>query len=186
MADVFIQNIADIELEKIYGELSEQRKQKINNIKNQNQKLLSAAAELALNKAVKAWFPDTSIPINYKYDENGKPYLCDKNAYISLSHSGELAVCVISEREVGVDIQEIKKVKQGISERFFSEKDIKYINNSPDKNRAFFEVWVKNEARVKLTGKGISGGLKSNNDNYKYTLQSLNDDRYLVCICEKC
>ena len=185
MADIFIQSIADIEFEKIYGELSELRRQKIDNIKNEEQKLLSAAAELALNKAVKAWFPDMQLPVDYKYDENGKPYLCDERAYISLSHSGELAVCAISKNRVGVDVQEVKTVKQGLAERFFSEKDIAYINSARDKKKAFFEVWVKNEARVKLTGNGISGGLKSDNDSYKYTFQSLDGDKYLICVCEE-
>ena len=185
MADIFIQSIADIEREKVYGERSEQRKRKIDKISNEKSRLLSAAAELALNKAVKAWFPDTKIPVDYAYAANGKPYLRDGRAHISLSHSGEFAVCAISEHEVGVDIQEIKKAKEGIAERFFSKSDIEYINNSPDKNKAFFEVWVRNEARVKLTGEGISGGFGKDCGEYKYTLRTWDNERYLICVCEK-
>lgn len=189
MSEVFIQSVEGIDLDYVWNELSDIRKAKIKRLKNKKQALLSAAAELALNKAVRKWFPDSHIPVNYAYTKTGKPYLTELDAYISLSHSGELAVCAISENEIGVDIQNIDQMDIKIAKRFFSNEENDYIYNSVDSNKAFFEIWVKKEARVKLTGEGIGGGFAASREDkpneYDYNMISLPFENYLICICER-
>lgn len=41
---------------------------------------------------------------NVYYNEYGKPYL-DNGLYFNISHSKNVIVCVISDREVGIDIE---------------------------------------------------------------------------------
>ena len=40
-----------------------------------------------------------------KYGEYGKPYLASGDLFFNLSHCGDMVVCAVCDREVGVDIQ---------------------------------------------------------------------------------
>ena len=189
MAEVFIRSIDELDIDSVWDQLSDMRKEKIKRLKNKKQALLSAAAELALSDAIRKWFPNSELPVKYTYDENGKPYLTELNAYISLSHSGRLAVCAISENEIGVDIQTVRRADMRVARRFFSEEENELIRGASDKDRAFFEIWVKKEAYVKLTGEGISGGFAvSNRDKtreYGYDIRYIEAENSLLCTCER-
>lgn len=79
--------------------------------------------------------------------ELGKPYFTDcPDMYFNLSHSGDYVVCVISDEEVGVDIQKWKEpVKESLIKRVLHEKEQGF----------FFDIWAAKEAYSKCTGQGL-------------------------------
>ncbi len=95
-----------------------------------------------------------------KTKEKGKPYFENVPVHFSISHSGQMWICLMAEFEVGADIQEEKDVKApDIAGRFFTGDEADYINlRGAD---AFFDIWVRKEAYIKYTGNGISEGLDS-------------------------
>ena len=103
------------------------------------------------------------LPLEYTYGENGKPYLKNYPYYFNLSHSGKYIFCVISESEVGVDIQQTKPlINNRIAERFFTEAEKRQLEEctSPqEKERLFYRFWTEKEAYGKLTGEGIASVL---------------------------
>ena len=97
-------------------------------------------------------------------DDNGKLYLPEvDNFFFSLSHSGEYAACVVCDVPVGVDIQKKRMTKANIAKRFFQIKESDKIEKQPPEKRddMFFRYWTGKESYLKLTGKGILGGLDS-------------------------
>lgn len=87
--------------------------------------------------------------------ENNK---CNDKLYYNISHSGQYAVVVISDKRVGIDI-ECKDDKDFIvTKRMFCEEEISYIGDSQDR---FRQIWTIKEAFLKCTGKGISVPLNS-------------------------
>lgn len=102
---------------------------------------------------------EAPIPIDYNYDIYGKPDFADANWHFNLSHSGEYVCLVTDESPVGVDIQQMRPLKNyHLAERFFSEKELikieSYINIT-EKVECFYDIWVKKESYAKLTGEGI-------------------------------
>ncbi|MDO4757574.1 MAG: 4'-phosphopantetheinyl transferase superfamily protein [Parabacteroides sp.] len=94
--------------------------------------------------------------------EHGKPYVHGKSAiYYNISHSGDYIVCALSNREVGVDIQQMGKEKPLLAERFFHPNEVLKLNQtSPEDRRAlFFRYWSAKESYLKYTGTGLSGSL---------------------------
>lgn len=90
-------------------------------------------------------------------NSKGKPFFSDLKIKFSISHSGNLWICVFSDENVGIDIQEIKNINtKKIAKRYFSEEEYLYI----DKNglNSFFQIWTMKEAFVKYIGEGISYG----------------------------
>lgn len=94
--------------------------------------------------------------------EKGKPFFkYIPDLFFSISHKDEVTVIVLSDSEVGVDIERIKKADMRILSRFLKE-EADYISEA-DSDRRFFEIWTKKEAYLKFKGTGISGGLNSVN-----------------------
>lgn len=101
-----------------------------------------------------------------KREENGKPYICAADTdflsdiEFSVSHSGEFFACAVSDKRVGIDIQEVRDADiYGIAKRFFAAEERLYTDEKGE--LAFFDIWVRKEAVIKCTGKGMSQGLSS-------------------------
>lgn len=91
---------------------------------------------------------------------NGKPVFSEHpEIHFNLSHAGDYVVCVVSQWEVGVDIEGNRAVRASIENRFFSEEECRWIQEADSKrlhSERFFRLWTLKEAYSKLTGEGIS------------------------------
>ena len=98
------------------------------------------------------------------YNEYGKPYLKNNEIYFNISHSKEYTILGISSSEIGVDIEEIKPIRENVINKVGTDDEKKLIKNDED----FTLIWVKKESYVKWNGMGIGYGLK-NVDTTKIT-----------------
>lgn len=98
--------------------------------------------------------------IAYGAGEAGKPYFEEIPLCFSISHSGTLAAVAVSEREVGLDVQEVSGIAwEKLARRFFAkeawEELLSLKEKDPEMGRdAFFRKWCCREAAGKLTGEG--------------------------------
>lgn len=95
------------------------------------------------------------------YGENGKPYLETGGIFFSISHSDDLVLCSVGEREIGADVQSLQEYKPRVAKRFFAVNEVSYIEKAENKDRAFIKLWTLKESILKKEGTGISGGLDS-------------------------
>ena len=111
--------------------------------------------------------------------ENGKPYFEGEGLpYFSVSHSGQLWVCLMAEFPVGIDIQEETKADiKGIAERYFSQ-DEKVYADIYDRE-GFYRLWTYKEAYTKLRGESIFENVsKTSLIDDDSLVKSLNDDQF--------
>lgn len=101
---------------------------------------------------------DTSII----YNKYGKPYLKNNKLYFNISHTKNIVIIAIADKEVGIDVQ-YKCYKPQIINKYFTPKEIAYINKALDKEDVFTTIWTKKEAYVKMIGEGLSYGLRKVN-----------------------
>lgn len=174
------------------GLMSEYRLRKLEKLRPELNRKQSIGAELLLNYAVKKNFPNVSLPLNIKSSVMGKPYCDNLPEYFSLSHSGNFAICAISEREIGADIQKKSPYRENLAKRQFTLEEYNYVQHSPDKDAAFTEIWSRKESCVKALGIGISLELNSFSvipDNEialcdkQLSVWSGNIDRYSISVC---
>ena len=91
----------------------------------------------------------------------GKPFLQDHVLYFNLSHSRDLAVLAISKMTpVGLDIEFIDRQVNitGLAQTCLTPHEVAVLDGLPMADRAhrFFAFWTAKEARMKLTGEGMS------------------------------
>lgn len=106
--------------------------------------------------------------INLKYEpraegEHGKPFFTLRpSIHYNISHSGKYVVCILSDQEVGIDIQIHKKANyERMLMRMVPENMVREILDSDDPEKAFFVQWVLREAYIKWTGEGLSKDMRT-------------------------
>ena len=124
------------------------------------------AARGALRRILGRYTGDDPAALEFTYGEFGKPALgpnFEKGALrFNLSHAGDIALCAVTEGcEVGIDVELVRNDLdvERIAERFFSREEQRIIADAPDKADAFVRIWVRKEAYLKGTGRGIGTDL---------------------------
>ena len=99
----------------------------------------------------------------YEYEiiknKYGKKYLKTNELYFNISNKDNITVIVISDKEIGVDIESIK-YNSSILNTICTESEKKYILNSVDKENDFTKMWTMKESYVKMIGLGLKYDLK--------------------------
>ena len=146
-----------------YEKMPDFRKEKIDALKPEKSKLLSLGAGMLLDKAMKdAGIDDYEI----EFLENEKPRIKGHgDVFFNISHSGEVAVLGISDREIGVDVEKIKHFKDSLIDYVFAPqeqdmtKELATAGNDIDK--VYTRLWTVKESIMKYSGKGITLGPKN-------------------------
>ncbi len=103
--------------------------------------------------------------IRFAYNQYSKPELEeDTNApglRFNLSHSAEIALLAVANGfNVGVDIELVKhdKATEDIARRFYSSREVELLLNQPGniRDEAFFRIWTRKEAYIKVRGEGMA------------------------------
>ena len=90
--------------------------------------------------------------------ERGKPYFEGNPLYFSISHTKKHAFCVLSEKNVGVDAEEVlRDLHPRFAEKVLSKEEFSRYLVAQDKRYALLKFWVLKEAAAKLTGEGLRG-----------------------------
>lgn len=110
----------------------------------------------------------------------GKPYFADLPIRFSLSHSGEMAILAVSDREIGADIEQLREVDTRLAERFFTAREAAYVAGDRDR---FFEVWTKKEAYGKWKGDGLAATMRT--DVLDLEFYTACDGNYRISVYEK-
>lgn len=190
MRGVYLMDVFDIDPSDgfLLSQMSKKRLEKISRLKKEKAQKQSIGAELLLNHAISIVAPEIKRPTVWETDKNGKLYIPNSNIYVNLSHSGKYAVCAVSDKPVGIDIQLCTKPDARLAERFFSADEINYIKNGGD----FFEIWVKKESFLKALGTGLRMPLKSfsvlsdikyGGAEYGFTMYPAPEKNYRLCSC---
>ena len=102
--------------------------------------------------------------VKFTVRPGGKPVLARNSAtgalHFNLSHSGELALCAVADREVGVDLEQLEHHDdmQRVAQHFFSEVEARTLGtlSGMDRTHFFFRTWVRKEAYLKASGEGLA------------------------------
>ncbi|MCK9611663.1 MAG: 4'-phosphopantetheinyl transferase superfamily protein [Bacteroidales bacterium] len=124
-----------------------EEKSPINDFVHENRKKHWLSYRLLLRQMI----PDS---FNIEYDYTGKPLITKNKEYeqVSISHSGEFAAVIISNRKkVGIDIEKISKRIEKVAAKFLCNEEQNFMNN--DLRLDYLCVsWSAKEALYKVFG----------------------------------
>lgn len=133
---------------------SEERLLRAERIIDPEKRLQSYAAELALSYALSG---EKLLPPIYRYEDNGRPV--SDEGFISVSHTEGFAAAAVSPYPVGVDIERRRAVSPALARKLLcpAEEAVFAKGENPE---YLLEKFVVKEAFLKMTGEGISGGMR--------------------------
>lgn len=141
--------------------LPEERRIKTERIRQFKDRKLSVLSCLLLFYGLKRECGLNYIP-EFSFKSHGKPYFKDyPHIHFNMSHCRMGAACIISDRECGIDMQDIRPYKKLTAERVCSEKELEKLAVSCNPQEEFAKIWSVKECMGKLIGTGIGTDLKA-------------------------
>ena len=131
------------ELQRIFR-FTEKEKAEFQSIKYENRKREYLAVRLLLEQLL-------GEKAEISYTSRGKPRLENNPLSISISHSSDLAVVLLSEKNAGVDAENIRRDAEKVAHRFLSENELNAVKNSHRAQLQCMLYWCAKEAAFKFS-----------------------------------
>ena len=179
-------HLQDFDLADALSRLSEQRREQALRYKFELGQRTCAAAYLLLCQGLQQEYGISEQPL-FAFGEHGKPSIVGHpEIHFNLSHCREAALCAISDRPVGVDVESVRSFNASLVEYTMNEQEVQQIRQAADPAREFTRLWTMKEALMKLTGEGISNHMKDVLNRSDVTFQTVvsPDRSYVYTICQ--
>ena len=154
-------DIAHFDWQSALPLLSPQRREQVLKFRHEQGRRTCAAAYLLLCEGLQKEYGIDEPPV-FSYGEHGKPSIVGHaDIHFNLSHCREAALCVVSDRPVGVDVESIREFKESLVSYTMSDAEIARIHQAERPEVEFIRLWTMKEAVLKLAGTGITNDLKT-------------------------
>ena len=151
-------------------QINTKRREKVLRCKNQKDKERSLLAGVLLRYGLE----NEGISyesVTFSKTENGKPIVISAEPiHFNISHAGDYVVCVMSDEEVGIDIEctdkhiftaDKEQSLVSMARKCLSDAEWTRFKESAKKPEAFMEYWTKKEAYSKCSGLGLRADFSS-------------------------
>lgn len=165
MVNIYFSHLSELQhdhlLQYYLPQFSSQFQQKIHRYRRWEDAQLSLLGRLLLVHGLKQMGYDFSEE-DLTYNTYQKPQFKTGIPKFNISHSGTIAICVISPtHEVGIDIEYVKEIDIHDYRSTMTHHEWQSLHHKKDKKSGFYSYWTQKEAVVKAHGKGLSVPLQS-------------------------
>lgn len=187
-----IRDLTDAEYNRWYSLMSDDKQQRVDRFRFEDDRKRTVAGEMLARKAIAEWCGVTTESITFGKQEHGKPYVEGLAVEFNISHSGNIVVCAVDDKPVGIDIEKIRPINLSVTKHICTDDEICYLfGHAPTEQNfryitdieilaRFFELWTKKEAYGKCVGVGVSYEVDESNYNIKTFFDI---EKYIVTIC---
>lgn len=159
-----IRNFTSDEYAFWYSQMSREKQLRVDKFRFEEDKYRSVTGEMLAKKAIASWCGIQIDRIALSATSNGKPYAPGLPVEFSISHSGNMVVCAVDDRPIGIDIEKIRPVDLSVARHFCTAKELIYLFGHETMEseftttdnmillKRFFELWTSKEAFGKKSG----------------------------------
>ena len=149
-------NINDFDLEsidKFYNEIYSSKRKRIAKYRKRERYLSAVAGEILLAELLEDIYKIDYSSLEFEINMYGKPYLKQQDIYFNISHSYDMVILAVADKEIGVDIEKIRDTSYETVNIFATEKEQRYIFSSKHNTlKRLFEIYTLKEAYFKYLG----------------------------------
>lgn len=178
-------NLETFDVEAALPLLSDQRREQTLKFRYELGRKTCAAAYLLLCQGLQQEYGITERPL-FEYGEHGKPFIVGHpDIHFNISHCREAVLVAVSDRPVGADVECIREYKDSLVRYTMSDAEIARIEQSDHPEVAFIRLWTMKEAKLKLSGRGITDYMKDVLDGTEDFLTVVNEKKgYIYSIIQ--
>lgn len=159
-----IRDMTEAQFQAWYAMAGEERQQKCDGFRVREDRLRSIAGDHLARMGIAAHCGVEPEAICFSRTAEGKPYAVGLDVHFNISHSGHLVVCAVSDRPVGIDVEQMRPVRARLAEKVSTAEELSWLREAPgwgetltgEAMTRFFRVWTSKEAWFKWTGTGIT------------------------------
>ena len=181
-------NIEDDTFNYLFRFVEKDKQARVNRLKFKKDKDLIVVGDILAKTAIRKVLGVAVADMRFGVREFGKPYLANhENAHFNISHSGDIVVCAVYDKPVGVDIQKMNDVNfDSIANRVFTKNEQeRYLSAPQEKQREqFYKIWTAKESYIKFLGTGIKDLSKEIDPDCVIGLSCVFND-YILAVCCK-
>ena len=173
-------DIEHFEWEAALPLLSEQRREQCLKFKHEQGRKTCAAAYLLLCEGLRQEYGITEPPV-FEYGEHGKPSIVGHpDIFFNMSHCKEAAICVLSDKPVGVDIESMRRYRESLARYTMNDEEMAQILQAERPDMEFTRLWTLKEAVLKRSGEGIRNDMKHVLDGLKDAKTVINEKKCYI------
>lgn len=188
-----IRDLSETEYNKWFSLMNEEKQKKVNRFRFDDDKKRTVAGEMLARKVISEWCNISAEEITFGKNEHGKPFVENFSVEFNISHSGDFVVCVIDDKPIGIDIEQIRPVNLKIAKRIYTKDEILYLfgfnpseeafDTKPDDETLirFFKLWTAKEAYLKCIGTGIVDNLNTLSVEHE-NIYTESFDNYIISV----
>ncbi len=162
-----IRDLTDAEYNKWHSLMSEDKQRRVDRFRFMDDKKRTVAGEMLARKAIAEWCDIAPESITFSIKEHGKPYAKDLEVEFNISHSGDMVVCAVDDKPIGIDVERIRPIDLTVAKRICTDEELLYLLGHTPTDQdftyttnteiltRFFELWTAKEAYGKCLGNGI-------------------------------
>jgi 4'-phosphopantetheinyl transferase len=161
---LFHLNVGQPRIKHFYPLLSSEEKERSERLIDYKHRKRLIAAHGFMREALASYLSYSAGELQFEKAERGKPQLIlrpgDAQIQFNLSHSENIALLAVRRTHaLGIDVEYTKRKNDWVNiiKRFFTADEQKMFSQLTDEDRrqAFYQVWTRKEAHMKVTGKGL-------------------------------
>ena len=162
-----IRDLTDAEYNKWYSLMSGDKQCRVDRFRFMDDKKRTVVGEMLARKAIAEWCSVAPEDIVFGIKEHGKPYAKDLTVEFNISHSGDMVVCAVDDKLIGIDIEKIRPIDLTVAKRICTDEELLYLFGHEPTDQdftyttdteiltRFFELWTTKEAYGKCIGEGV-------------------------------
>ena len=151
--------------------LAPEKRQRIDRLPPK-QRLLSVCGDGLAREMLSEMLGIAPAAIVFTENENGKPVT--DGAFFSISHSGSLVACAVSDCPVGLDIERIRPVPERLGRAL----------QPWERTADFWRLWTRREAALKCRGDGLGAWKRSGEEGVTFSAITA-PLGYVAAVCEE-
>lgn len=174
--------------------MSVEKQHRIKDVKNEIARKQTVAGEMLARKMLSDYHHISQENLVFKTGMYGKPYV-EGCAEFNISHSEDMVACCIGDKQIGIDVEQLKPITPNIMRKLCTDADVKYIlgnvqfeyytDFSQEQLYRFYEAWTAKEAYFKCIGTGIKNLKRVSFEKLIQYRKTYNVGEYLITIIEK-
>lgn len=173
-----------IDLQAALANVSAQRRTAALAYKHERDQRLSVAAYMLLKRALSEGYGIGGNP-EFGYGKGGKPFIIGHpEIHFNLSHCRHAAVCAVSDRPIGIDVESIRPYNDALTRYVLNDEEYQRVASSGKPEVEFTRLWTMKESLLKLTGTGLRGDLKALLPHPTATFDTTIEPNYIFTVCQ--
>ena len=169
--------VQPLRYKQLVEDLPKSRKEKLNKLKTEQDKLICVIEYYAVKKLLKL-----KTNQDFSYTSNGKPYIEGKK-HFSISHSNNLLCIASSSQPISVDVQPIE-YNEEVANFICTPSELNNLKTAKNKAKELTKLFTKKESAIKCLDLNLTH-IKTVLENKNLRFKTKQKQNYLITICKQ-